>query len=116
MPLHCGCRLSLLLLIDTECLQAPFCFTSTDAFRLCDAHSECSDLLIIILSTILLGHKRACCRALVSPRRCEHTYALVVAGEAVNSRFDENETEFAVLVFSVALEMFAYGDGLDEGG
>ena len=32
----------------------------------------------------------------------------------MDARFDENEAELRVLVFAVALEMFAYSDGLTD--
>ena len=38
--------------------------------------------------------------------------ALVVAGKAVNTRLDENETELGVLVLAHALKMLADGNGL----
>jgi len=37
---------------------------------------------------------------------------LVIAGEAVNAGFDEDEAEFRVLVFAVGLEVFADCNGL----
>lgn len=32
----------------------------------------------------------------------------------MNAGFDQNETELGVFVFSIALEVFAYGDGLSD--
>lgn len=37
---------------------------------------------------------------------------LVVAGQAVDARFNENEAELGVLVLAVALEVLAHGDSL----
>lgn len=50
--------------------------------------------------------------ALVPPGRGEGTDGLVVTGETVNTGFDENETELAVLVLAVGLEVLADGDSL----
>lgn len=50
--------------------------------------------------------------ALVSPGRWEDTDGLVVPGETVDTRLDENEAELRVLVLSVALKMLADGDSL----
>lgn len=59
-----------------------------------------------------LSHHRARSRTLVSPGRRQNTYRFVVSRKAVDAGFDEDETEFRVLVFAVALEMLADGDGL----
>jgi len=37
---------------------------------------------------------------------------LVIAGEAVNAGFDEDEAEFRVLVLAIGLEVFADRNGL----
>lgn len=52
--------------------------------------------------------------ALVSPGWWEDADGLVVAGETVDTGLDENETELAVLVLSVALKMLADGNGLER--
>lgn len=50
---------------------------------------------------------------LVSPGWGENTDGLVVTGEAVDTRLDENQTELSILVFAVTtFEMLADGDGL----
>lgn len=49
---------------------------------------------------------------LVLPGRGQNTDGLVVTGETVDTRLDENETELGVLVLAVALEMLADSDGL----
>ncbi len=51
--------------------------------------------------------------ALVSPGWWEDTDGLVVTRETVDTRLDENETEFRVLVLSVALKMLADSHGLE---
>jgi hypothetical protein len=50
--------------------------------------------------------------ALVSPSWRKDTDGLVVAGQAVDTGLDENETELGVLVLSVSLEMLADSNGL----
>lgn len=50
--------------------------------------------------------------ALVLKGGREDTDGLVVAGQAVDPRLDQNETEFAVFVLAVALEVLADGNGL----
>ena len=52
--------------------------------------------------------------ALVLPVRLKNADGLVVSAEAVDSGLDENETEFGVLVLSVALEVLANSDSLQE--
>lgn len=49
---------------------------------------------------------------LVLPGRRQDTDGLVVTGETVDTRLDENEAELGVLVLAVALKMLADGDGL----
>jgi len=51
---------------------------------------------------------------LVPPGRWENTDGLVVARETVDTGLDENETELAVLVLAVALEVLADSDSLWE--
>jgi len=52
------------------------------------------------------------CGTLVSPCWWQNTDSLVVAGQTVDTGFDENETEFAILILAVTLEVLADGDGL----
>ena len=59
-----------------------------------------------------LSHHRARSRTLISPRRRQHTDRLVVPRETMNAGFDEDEAEFGVLVFTVALEVLTDGDRL----
>ena len=59
-----------------------------------------------------LCDKCASSSALVPPSRGENGDALVVAGQTVDTGFDENEAELAVLVLAVALEVLSDGDGL----
>jgi hypothetical protein len=60
-------------------------------------------------------HHRASSRALISPRRRQYTNSLVVSAEAVDSGLDENESELAVLVLAVALEVLTHSNGfLDQ--
>ena len=61
--------------------------------------------------TRLGDHGRSSC-ALVSPSTGQNTNRLVVSAKTVDSGFDKNETELAVLVFSVALEVLSDGDSL----
>ena len=61
-----------------------------------------------------LCHKRAGCRALVSPCRWQGADSLVVARQTVDAGLDENEAELGVLVLAVALEVLADGDGLEN--
>jgi hypothetical protein len=50
--------------------------------------------------------------AVVLPGRRENTDGLVVAGQTVDTRLNQNETELGVLILAVALEMLADGNGL----
>lgn len=49
---------------------------------------------------------------LVPPGRGEDTDGLVVTGQTVDTGLNQNETELAVLVLAVTLEVLADGDGL----
>ena len=60
---------------------------------------------------IKLSHKGRGRRRLVLERRGNGTRGLVVARETVNTRLDKNETELAVGVLAVALEVLADADG-----
>ena len=63
----------------------------------------------------LLCHHRASSGALISPCRGQNTHSLVISAEAVNPGLDENESELAVLVLAVALEVLTHSDGfLDQ--
>jgi hypothetical protein len=62
-----------------------------------------------------LGNDGAGGRGLVLPGGGEDTDGLVVAGQAVNARLDENQAELGVLVLAVALKVLADGDGLSRG-
>ena len=61
-----------------------------------------------------LRDESACSGALVPPGGREDTDGLVVAGQTVDARLDENEAELAVLVLAVALKVLADGDGLSQ--
>ena len=50
--------------------------------------------------------------ALVSPGRRQDADGLVVAGETVDARLDQNQAELGVLVLPVALEVLADSNGL----
>jgi hypothetical protein len=50
--------------------------------------------------------------ALVLPGRGHDADGLVVAGQAVDSRLDQNQAELGVLVLAVALKVLADGNGL----
>lgn len=50
---------------------------------------------------------------LVLPGRRQDTNGLVVAGQAVDTRLDENKAELGVLVLAVALEVLADEHGLE---
>lgn len=50
--------------------------------------------------------------ALVSPGGGQDTDGLVVAGQTVDTRLDENQAELGVLVLAVALKVLADGDSL----
>jgi hypothetical protein len=70
------------------------------------------------LRVVFLQHVRYLCDngagggGLVLPVGREDTDGLVVAGETVDTRLDENEAELAVLVLAVALEVLADSDSL----
>jgi hypothetical protein len=59
-----------------------------------------------------LSDKGAGSGGLVTPGGGQDTDGLVVAGQTVDTRLDENEAELAVLVLAVALKVLADGDGL----
>ena len=62
-----------------------------------------------------LCHHCARGRALVPPCWRQHTNSLVVSAQAVNSRFDQNQPELAVLILAVTLQVLAHGYGfLDQ--
>ena len=61
---------------------------------------------------LYLRHKGGRGSGLVLPRGGQEADRLVVAGETVHTRLDENETEFGILVLAVTLEMLADVDGL----
>merc|ERR1712149_131351 len=42
----------------------------------------------------------------------ENTLLAVVAGKAMDTRFDQNQSEFSVAILSVSLEMLSHADGL----
>ena len=52
------------------------------------------------------------CSIPIQIKGSRRTVGLVISAETVNARFDENEPELGVLVFTVALEMFPNGDSL----
>lgn len=60
---------------------------------------------------IKLSHKSRGRRRLVLERGGNGTRGLVVARQTVNTRLDENETELAVGVLAVALQVLAHRDG-----
>jgi hypothetical protein len=74
---------------------------------------KCFDYLQF-LKLHLLSNQSAGGSALVFPDWWENTDGLVVSGETVDTRFDENETELGVLVLSVSLKMLSDGDSLNE--
>lgn len=59
-----------------------------------------------------LGHKGGSGGGLVAPGGRQDTNSLVVAGQTVDTRLDQNQAELGVLVLAVALEVLADGDGL----
>jgi hypothetical protein len=61
-----------------------------------------------------LSDKGAGSGGLVTPGGGQDTDGLVVAGQTVDTRLDENEAELAVLVLAVALKVLADGDGLQQ--
>ena len=66
-----------------------------------------------LVSKVRLSDNGAGGRRLVAPGGGEDTDGLVVAGETVDARLDQNEAELGVLVLAVALEVLSDGDGLD---
>ena len=50
--------------------------------------------------------------AVLFPGRRQLTRRLVVTSQSVDSRFDQNETEFGVLILSVTFQMLSDGHGL----
>ena len=66
----------------------------------------------IAISRSCLGDHGAGSGALILPVGLKNTNSFVVSAETVDSRFDENKSEFRVLVFSVAFEVLADSDGL----
>jgi hypothetical protein len=52
--------------------------------------------------------------ALILPGGRQHADCLVVAGQAVDARLDQNQAELGVLVLAVALKVLADGDSLEE--
>ena len=67
------------------------------------------------IAAFRLGHQGAGGGGLVLPGRGEDTDGLVVAGQTVDTRLDENHAELGVLVLTVALKVLADGDGLGGG-
>ena len=57
-------------------------------------------------------YQSTCGRALIAPSGRKGADRLVVSRQAVDTGLDEDEAEFGVLVFAVALEMLPDGDGL----
>merc|ERR1711881_509629 len=55
------------------------------------------------------GQRRSASR---TSSRSQDTLRLVVAGQAVDSRFDQNQAEFSVLVLAVSLQMLSHGHRL----
>ena len=53
---------------------------------------------------------------LVLPGRRQDTDGLVVAGQTVDTRLDQNKAELGVLVLAVALEVLADEHGLEREG
>jgi len=66
------------------------------------------------VNTRTLRNERTGRCAFISPRRRQCSDSLVVSRQSVNSGFDQDEAEFAVLVFAVPLEVLADGDGLEK--
>lgn len=66
-------------------------------------------------SSAQLSNDGAGCGALIPPRGRQDTNTLVVAGETVDTRLDENQAELGVLVLAVALKVLADGDRLERG-
>lgn len=63
---------------------------------------------------ICLGHEGGGGGGLVAPGRRQDADGLVVAGQAVDTRLDQNQAELGVLVLAVALEVLADGDSLGK--
>lgn len=61
---------------------------------------------------IRLSNDGASSSRLVLPGGGQDTDGLVVTGQTVNSRLDENETELGVLVLAVTLKVLADGNSL----
>lgn len=62
-----------------------------------------------------LGDQGRRCAGLVFPGGREDTLGFVVPGQPMDARLDENQTELAVLVLAVPLQVLADGDGfLDQ--
>ena len=59
-----------------------------------------------------LRNERRRSRRVVLERRRDLLFRLVVTGQAVDTRLDENEAELRVLVLAVRLEVLADGDRL----
>lgn len=53
---------------------------------------------------------------LVAPGGGQDTDGLVVTGQTVDTRLDQNEAELGVLVLAVTLEVLADGNGLNQNG
>ena len=69
-----------------------------------------------MLSTTVSSHLSDQCAsrcALVPPCWWQHSNSLVVPRQTVDAGFYQDEAELGVLVFAVALEMLANGDGLE---
>jgi hypothetical protein len=58
------------------------------------------------------GNEGGSSRRVVLEARGDLLLCLVVTGETVDTRLDENEAELRVLVLAVGLEVLADGDGL----
>ena len=80
------------------------------------AHEAKSDQAesFLVSSKVRLSDNGAGGRRLVAPGGGEDTDGLVVAGETVDARLDENQAELGVLVLAVALEVLSDGDSLDD--
>lgn len=59
-----------------------------------------------------LGNKSRGSARLVLPVGSQHALRFVVTSQTVNSGLDENQTEFAVLILAVALQVLADGHSL----
>ena len=67
---------------------------------------------VVTTHTARLGHQGGGSGRVILPVRGQLTGALVVAAEAVDAGFDENQAELGVLVLVVALQMLADVHGL----